>query len=359
MKLEIIKAEEFGLDALKVAPIEQAFAPAIIERNALIESYEALILGELTPKLAVEAKTLRLKLVKVRTSIASIHKTQKEYSLSMGRFIDAWKNKETEPVSQMEAKLSEIETYFEKLEAEKLAKLKAERIEKLSTVCDNASIFSVELMTDEAFDSLFEGQKLAKEAKIKAIEEARLLADKEAEQRRLDEIENQKRIEAQRVENEKLKLEAEKKEAALLEERRANEKKEADIKAENERKQKELNDKLEAERKANELKEAKVKAENEAKLKAEKDAKDKLQKELNDKLEAERLELESKKALELEALKQAEILAKAPLKDKLAVWINEANLTAPIGAESEAKVIDILAKFSAFKVWANNEIAKI
>lgn len=290
MEIKLIKAEDFGLEPAKVATIEQAFAPVIIERDALIQSYEAIVTKELTPSLANEAKSLRLKLVKIRTSIAATHKTQKEYSLAMGRFIDAWKNKETEPVSQMEAKLSEIETHFEKIEAERLETLKKERIEKLSTVCDNASIFSVEIMTDEAFESLFEGQKLAKEARYKAAKEAKEREEKEAEEKRLAEIEAEKQREAQRLENERLKKEAQEREAQIEKERK----------------------------------------ENEAKLEAERLAK-----------------LEAEKA------------AKAPLKDKLTAWINETKLTAPIGTESNEKVIDILAKFNAFQNWAKNEISKI
>ena len=352
MEMKLIKAEDFGLEPAKVATIEQAFAPVIIERDALIQSYEAIVTKELTPSLANEAKTLRLKLVKVRTSIAATHKTQKEYSLTMGRFIDAWKNKETEPVSQMEAKLSEIETYFEKLESERLEAIKKDRIEKLSTVCDNASIFSVEIMTDEAFESLFEGQKLAKEARDKAAKEAKEREEKEAEEKRLAEIEAEKQREAQRLENERLKKEAQEREAQIEKERKENEAKAAKIKAENEAKlkaeqaerdriQKEMNDKLEAERKANEAE------------------KQRLQKEIDERVEKERKENEAKLEAERLAKLEAEKAAKAPLKDKLTAWINETKLIAPIGTESNERVIDILAKFNAFQNWAKNEISKI
>ena len=349
MKMKLIKAEDFGLEPAKVATIEQAFAPVIIERDALIQSYEAIVTKELTPALIPEAKALKLKLVKIRTSIAATHKTQKEYSLAMGRFIDAWKNKETEPVLQMEAKLSEIETYFEKIEAERIEILKKERIEKLSTVCDNASIFSVEIMTDEAFESLFEGQRLAKEARDKAAKEAKEREEKEAEEKRLAEIEAEKQREAQRLENERLKKEAQEREAQIEKERKENEAKAAKIKAENEaelkaerdRIQKEMNDKLEAERKANEAE------------------KQRLQKEIDERVEKERKENEAKLEAERLAKLEAEKAAKAPLKDKLTTWINETKLTAPIGTESNEKVIDILAKFNAFQNWAKNEISKI
>ena len=49
MKMKLIKAEDFGLEPAKVATIEQAFAPVIIERDALIQSYEAIVTKELNP----------------------------------------------------------------------------------------------------------------------------------------------------------------------------------------------------------------------------------------------------------------------------------------------------------------------
>ena len=108
-ELEKINPTEFGLEVSQVETIEQAFLPKIQEREALVAIYDQLIKSELTPELCKEAKEVRLKLVKVRTGIADIHKTQKAFFLAAGRFVDAWKNKETLPVEQMEDKLSEIE----------------------------------------------------------------------------------------------------------------------------------------------------------------------------------------------------------------------------------------------------------
>ena len=90
--LEIVKVNpaEFGLKESEVQPIESAFMPKIVEREALREMYENIIGQELTPALCVEAKALRLKLVKVRTGIADIHRTQKAFFLAAGRFCDAW-----------------------------------------------------------------------------------------------------------------------------------------------------------------------------------------------------------------------------------------------------------------------------
>ena len=91
--IEKVNPKDYGLEESSVATIEQAFQPKIIERDALVPMYEDLVKQELTPELCKSFKELRLKMVKVRTGIADIHKTQKAYFLAAGRFVDAWKNK--------------------------------------------------------------------------------------------------------------------------------------------------------------------------------------------------------------------------------------------------------------------------
>ena len=131
MSTELVKVDpkEFGLEVEQVSTIEQAFLPKIQEREALVAIYDQLITSELTPELSKQAKEVRLKLVKVRTGIAEIHKTQKAFFLAAGRFVDAWKNKETLPVEQMEERLSEIENYYINLEKARIEKLQIERLE--------------------------------------------------------------------------------------------------------------------------------------------------------------------------------------------------------------------------------------
>ena len=88
MSTELTKVDpkEFGLDDVQVLTIEQAFAPKIAERDGLAAIYQQVITKELTPELCSEAKQIRLKLVKVRTGIAEIHKTQKAFFLAAGRY---------------------------------------------------------------------------------------------------------------------------------------------------------------------------------------------------------------------------------------------------------------------------------
>ena len=126
-----VYAAEFGLKEEEVVTIEQAFMPKIVERNALKDVYEPLLTKEITPDVCQEAKRLRLQLVKVRTGIAEIHKSQKAYFLAAGKFVDAWKNKETLPITQMEENLSAIEEHFARIEAEKIKKLQEIRASEM------------------------------------------------------------------------------------------------------------------------------------------------------------------------------------------------------------------------------------
>ena len=128
-QLQTVDPKEYGLDKDKARNIEKAFLPKIAERNGLVTIYEQILTAEITPELTDNAKSVRLKLVKVRTGIAEIHRTQKAFFRAAGLFVDAWKNKETLPVTQMEEKLFEIEDYYSKIEREKLDAVENDRPE--------------------------------------------------------------------------------------------------------------------------------------------------------------------------------------------------------------------------------------
>lgn len=341
-KLEKVNPQEFGLKENEVATIEQAFLPKIQEREAISQIYEQLITKELTKEVCKQAKEVRLKLVKVRTGIAEIHKSQKAYFLAAGKFVDAWKNKETLPVEQMEEKLSEIETYFERKEKERLQKLEAERLEKV-TVYTEYPAANLSLMSDETFNSYLLGCKVAYEAKLKAEQDA------EIERLRLIEVEKEnarlKAIEDERIrkENEALKQQAEAKQKELEAERKkqaeilAKQKADADAKI---AEQKRLTD-IEAK------KQAEIIAEQNRILKEKEEA---------EKSEKQRIEVEriAKEKAEKEALK-------APDKEKLIKWVNSLVIEKPALNEAEMIAISnvIEEKFNSFKSWALLQIKNI
>lgn len=339
-----INPAEFGLQEAQAQTIEAAFMPKIIERNALAEMYETLITGEISPELAVEAKSLRLKLVKVRTGIAEIHRTQKAFYLAAGRYVDAWKRKETAPVEQMEEKLEGIEKYYENLEKERKAKLRAERVVELQKYESDGSLIPLGEMSDEVWTNYLAGVRLAyeqrKENERKAEEER--LAAIEAERKRQEEI---------RLENERLKKEREALEAEQAKERKRLEAEKA--KAEKARKEAEAK-MLEQAKKDREVIEAaraeKEKAE--AELRAKREAEARAQK------EAEERAITEEKA-RIAAAKKA---AAAPDKDKLLKLAEELkSFPLPQVKTAEARVIlssvhALILKINSYIVEKSNEL---
>jgi len=282
METTVIKASDFGLDFETAKVIENAFTPKVIERNGLVQVYERVLTKEMSEETSKEAKEVRLKLVKVRTGIAEIHKTQKAFYLAAGRYVDAWKNKETEPVLQMEEKLEEIETYFIRIEQERIRKIETERRELILQYTEVMPA-ALGLMEESVFQNYLTGVKFAHEARI--AEEKRIEAERIAKEKAEEEAR-----EAQRLENIRLKKEAEERERLAEIER----KKQADLLAAEKAK-------AEKERKELEERAAKLKAENDAKLEAERKERERLANELKAKQDKEAAELKAKQEAEKKA----------------------------------------------------------
>ena len=270
-KLQIINSNEFGIEEKKALTIEQSFLPKKQEFDGYIEVYKNILSLDIEDlETSKKARELRLKLVKVRTGIKDIHQSEKAFFLASGKYVDALKNKLTLPVEQMEEKLSEIEKYQENKEKERKAKLKLQRIELLTPFEVDATFVDLENMGEDQFNSFYETNKTAYEAKkeaerlaeLKRIEEAkkaeeerlRIEKEKEEERKRLEE-ENRKLKEQQEAERKKAEAERQKQELQLKKEREEAEKlrleKEKQIKEEREKAlkiQRELEAKQEAER---------------------------------------------------------------------------------------------------------------
>ena len=199
--MEIVKAEEFGLESSQVSNIDEAFAPKTKERELLSKVYGQIIEKDITPEVASEARDLRLKAVKIKSGIASVHKTQKQFALAFGRYCDAWKNKETEPVQQMIDSLLEIEKFEEIREQKRIDELQAKRVTELLPYLDDAASKNLYLMEEDVWQAYLETKK--KEC------EARLAAERKA---RAEEIERELELEKERerlaAENAKLQAEA-------------------------------------------------------------------------------------------------------------------------------------------------------
>ena len=291
-----IDPKQFGLEESKAADIAAQFQPMLDKMAELEKEYNEVIKIpiELASK---QAKELRLKYVKVRTGTAAIHKSQKDFYLAGGRFVDGWKNAQLFASQGIEEKLQSIEDYAANKEKERIAFLQEER----QTILNDFELFNIPnlgTMDNSVWDSFLVG------ARSNYL--ARKEAEKEAENKRLKEIED-KRIEDERIrkENEKLKQQAEQAEKELQEERER-------VKKQQEAERAQANKIIEAEREAAK----KEKEKQDAILKIEQEERNRIAKELQDIKDAE-------VASQLAAQQAAEIeLAKGD-KDKFMDMIND------------------------------------
>jgi hypothetical protein len=323
---EIVKvnADEFGLEETTASQIAAQFKPMLEKMEQLEVEFNRIVsLPSDDPNSVKEARELRLKYVKVRTGTAEIHKQQKAFYLAGGRYVDGWKNAQLFASQGKEEKLEAIEKYAENLEKERQQKLIEERSPIIVHYGQNAGMFDLGNMPQEQFDLMVAGMKQAHEAKL----EAERKAEEERIAREKAETEERERI---RIENERLRKEAEQREAALKAEREAAERKLAEERAAAERARKEAEEAARKEREALEAQmaeERRIAEEKAAKERAEAEAKAAVERAERERVEAE-----------LRARKEAESKAEA---EKLAAIEAEAN------KGDAAKVKDLIADLQA------------
>lgn len=379
----IVQPTEFGIEEKKANELLGNLPQIKTERDALVTAYDAVLKLDLNdPQTAKQAREIRLKIRDNRTKGIDVwHKTTKEVFLRFGQFVDAVKRQENAVNQRMEENLEAIEKHAEIQENKRLDELEKVRLEKLEPFKEFVPFgVNVRTISDEDFEKIFNGSKMQFDAKNEAekkaeeerLESERIERERIENERRIkalheerkqsalpyfqfwsefektlnfgevsetdfnnfmiringEKVEHDKKIEAQRIENERLKKEAEEKERQLEEERK---------------KAREEADRIEAQRQA----ELKAEREKQAKLEAELKAK----KEAEEKAERERLaEIERQK-------KEAEKLAKEPVKKQMTAWIDL--FTAPEKTVDNDLSNDILSKFESFKKWAKSEIEKL
>lgn len=231
--------------------------------------------------------------------------------------------------------IEEIAKWKEKTKERADAQRKEEKVqERISDVAKfnpELTRSEFESMSDESFDFFLKG--------IEKQYNERIEAEKKAEADRLAAIEAD-RLERERIkaENERLQREAEEKEKQLQAER---------MKAQRE-----------AQREAE--KQASILAAEKAEAKRIQDLKDaeneRLQKELRAKQDAEKAIEDARIASEAKAKQDAAKAAKAPIKNKLTIWVDSFAIPE---FEENATAQEIKAKFDGFKKWAQSEIQKL
>ena len=402
----LIDPAEFGLDEQKGKEVAEVFLPIITERDLLAKDYTAIISQPVTPVTIKQARELRLKVVKLRTNTDRIHKVAKAFYLAGGRYADAWKNKNTVVFEQMEEKLEDIELHDIRIEIARIEKLAEDRKLELASYTE---IFPDGLgqMPQEVFDAYLSGLKLAYEKKLaeekrledERIEQERILnlhkvrkesilklwqyVDPEIEYSNFGAMNDEKwadtvailtgrkkkqddeneRIrldnEAKRVENEKLQKEAEKKAKELEVERKKQAQILADQQAKAEQERKAIEEKARIEREESERILLAERKESDEKLRIEMENARKLAAEIQAQKDAEaRLKVEVD-AAEADRLARELAAQKAPKKEKLTKWVSDMSVSLPSGMEQDETVLNVSAKFEAFKKWAISEIEKL
>lgn len=267
-KLQVILDEQ-GIDKSDVAKLVKAFGGPFEEAGIILDTYKEIeVTAEDDAEGMAKAREQRLVLKKARTTIENKRKELKADIIKQGRAIDSVAKLVKEEIEPAEKYLETQEKFAELAAAKRAAELKAERIEKLMQYTDDVSVYSLDNMTVEQFDNLFNSLKSQYEAEQKRIADEK----KQAEEARIAE---EKRIAEQAKENERLRAEAkarEEAEAKAEAERKAEQaKKDAEIQAEQDRirkeaeakiaKEREAKEALEAEKRQREAEAARVKAE--------------------------------------------------------------------------------------------------
>jgi hypothetical protein len=359
---ELVKLDykEFGIEETKAKEIASQFQPMLDKMVELeTEANEVFSLDINDKEASKKAKEVRLKYVKVRTGTAEIHKNQKAFYLSAGRYVDGFKNVQSFASQGIEDKLEAIEKHAENLEKERISKLQESRLVLVSEYTDDVVIMDLGNMEDEVFEgflNLKKTQKSEREEAVRLAEEKRIEEEKaETERLRLKAIEDEKI----RKENEKLKADAESKEL-LIKDR--NDKLRPYIKYIRDYdkvlnlEQKDFD--LELKNLNTEAIET-IKLEEEQRLEREKESEktEKLEAELKAKQLAEAQEIGRKNAEILAKQKEADKLAKAPVKNQLNAWVDSFEIS-QTRIENETSIL-INEKFNAFKSWAKSEIEKL
>lgn len=319
MNTDLIKVnpQEFGLNEETAKTITNGLAQILTEREVLAAQYQQVIALDIDDsETAKTAKKLRLLIKDNRTKgITNWHKTNKEFYLRGGQFVDAIKNKEIVENERMEEMLEKIEKNAEIKETNRIAQL---QIDRNNEVAEYAEFIPQGLnlgaILEDDYNKLLDGAKLQQKAKIERLakeEEERIAAAKKEEEERIERervaAEEKAKMEA---ENARLKAEAEAKEKELAIERAKQEEERNKIEAEAQRKVMEAEAKAKAEREAAAKLAAEEKDKQDAIISKQKAENDRIAAELKAKQEAEEKEAADKLAAEEAALA-------APDKDKL------------------------------------------
>lgn len=281
-----------GLPAQEANEIKSSYLPFL---NQLSETQtQAVKINFENPSELDEniARELRLRTVKIRTAAEKMKDERKRMYLLRGNLEQASYNLIATSCKLIEELFFNVEKAREIAEKKRKEQLRADRMEKLSPYTEDVALYPLGEMSEEQFSSLY--------ATLRAAHERRIEEERKAEEDRIaKEKADADEKERQRLENIRLKEEADKREKEIAAER------------EKQRKENEERERLaEIERK----KQADLLAQERAKAEAERKERERLAEEIRLKEDADRKANADAERKQKEAEKKARL---APDKDKL------------------------------------------
>ena len=251
--------KKLGITDDEASSLMVTFGVPLVEAGKILDTYQEIVVtDESQTDLMASARDKRRTLQKIRTGVENTRVELKAEHLRKGNAIQAVANYIKEEITPAEDYLKLQEKFAEIKQAERAAKIKSERVEKLMQYTDDISMYNIDNLEDETFEFLLSKVKKEHDDKI---------ASEKAEADRLAKEEADRKAEQERIiaENERLRKEADEREKAIEAERIKQAKEQAKIDAE---RQKELD----AERAKREVIEAEQRAKEQAELKAKQEA---------------------------------------------------------------------------------------
>lgn len=195
------------------ASLEAVLKPIFAEAEPLCAKARTIVVTDVEDKKGMKLAGDTRKAIKaIRVAGEKKRKELKEDALRTGQAIDAIFRPFDLALTTHEEYLAQQENFAERIEAERMARVKAERDAKLASLGVDPAGYVTAAMTDQAFADCVAGIEAQKKAAAEAAAKA------EAERIAKEKADAEAR-EAQRIENERLRAEAAEREKALQAER--------------------------------------------------------------------------------------------------------------------------------------------
>lgn len=185
--------KETGLAIEEQKGIENNFSVVQVEIDGIKNAYNAILVKELNEATSKEAYDMYKTLKKMSGKLTKIHKTQKDFFLKGGQFVDSIKRMKLAEIDIMKENVISIKDHFENIEKERIEKLQIERAEKLSLYVEDASLMDLGSLDADYFEYLLDMKKTQHENELAQLKEMERL--------------QAARIEAERIEQERIKAE--------------------------------------------------------------------------------------------------------------------------------------------------------